>query len=185
MESFQKQCDKEYMKMAMLKHEETFKEQVGELHRLYRIQKMLMRDMKRNALKQSGVLGRSPHQPCRGYQLQGNPRRPLDLERPAEEEEDGGVEEESEIELTLATGSRRRKKEEAASFTSDSATSFSSSSTESGGENSKFQDWGMLQMQDVNRGRTKGHRFGVHGTGSEDRMEQPPWLFQCLSLNMT
>ncbi|KMT09815.1 hypothetical protein BVRB_6g127910 [Beta vulgaris subsp. vulgaris] len=34
--------DKEFMRMAMLKHEETFREQVNELHRLYRIQKMLM-----------------------------------------------------------------------------------------------------------------------------------------------
>lgn len=34
--------DKERMRLAMLKHEETFREQVYELHRLYRIQKMLM-----------------------------------------------------------------------------------------------------------------------------------------------
>ncbi|XP_047336489.1 uncharacterized protein LOC124940054 [Impatiens glandulifera] len=37
--------DKEYMKMAMLKHEETFKQQVHELHRLYQIQKGLMKDI--------------------------------------------------------------------------------------------------------------------------------------------
>ncbi|KAG6395924.1 hypothetical protein SASPL_142057 [Salvia splendens] len=43
------QFDKEYMKMAMLKHEETFREQVFELHRLHRIQKMLMKDMEKNA----------------------------------------------------------------------------------------------------------------------------------------
>ncbi|KAL1537099.1 hypothetical protein AAHA92_29654 [Salvia divinorum] len=42
------QYDKEYMKMAMLKHEETFREQVYELHRLYRIQKMLMKDIAKN-----------------------------------------------------------------------------------------------------------------------------------------
>ncbi|XP_016475605.1 uncharacterized protein LOC107797248 [Nicotiana tabacum] len=35
--------DKEYMKMAMVKHEETFREQVYELHRLYQIQKILMK----------------------------------------------------------------------------------------------------------------------------------------------
>ncbi|XP_057788665.1 uncharacterized protein LOC131005659 [Salvia miltiorrhiza] len=49
MERLLNQYDKEYMKMAMLKHEETFREQVYELHRLYRIQKMLMKDIAKNA----------------------------------------------------------------------------------------------------------------------------------------
>ncbi|XP_042028682.1 uncharacterized protein LOC121775721 [Salvia splendens] len=48
MERLLNQYDKEYMKMAMLKHEETFREQVYELHRLYRIQKMLMKDIAKN-----------------------------------------------------------------------------------------------------------------------------------------
>ncbi|MED6196013.1 hypothetical protein PIB30_043200 [Stylosanthes scabra] len=41
-------CDREmreYMRMAMLKHEQTFKQQVYELHRLYRIQQALMKNM--------------------------------------------------------------------------------------------------------------------------------------------
>ncbi|CAI9780785.1 unnamed protein product [Fraxinus pennsylvanica] len=42
---------KEYMKMAMLKHEETFQEQVFELHRLYRIQKILMKDIVKTTRK--------------------------------------------------------------------------------------------------------------------------------------
>ncbi|KZV24970.1 hypothetical protein F511_01940 [Dorcoceras hygrometricum] len=37
--------DKEYMRKAMLRHEETFRDQVIELHRLYRTQKMLMKDL--------------------------------------------------------------------------------------------------------------------------------------------
>ncbi|KAJ0234343.1 hypothetical protein HA466_0273820 [Hirschfeldia incana] len=37
--------EKEYMKLAMLKHEETFKQQVYELHRLYQVQKILMKNM--------------------------------------------------------------------------------------------------------------------------------------------
>lgn len=146
---------------------------------------------------QGGVLERAahvenkriPHQACHSYQLQGRPRRALDLERPAEDHDDGGgVEEESEIELTLATGGGRMRRKEDASFTSESATSFSSSSTESGAENSKFQEWGLLQTQDMNRGGHPGGRKSernVDGAGREDRMEQPPWLFQCLSLNMT
>ncbi|CAI0406311.1 unnamed protein product [Linum tenue] len=45
MERVLKPYDKEYMRLAMLKHEETFKEQVYELHRLYRIQKLMMRSI--------------------------------------------------------------------------------------------------------------------------------------------
>ncbi|KMZ57380.1 hypothetical protein ZOSMA_86G00150 [Zostera marina] len=43
MEKFLQHYNKEYMKMAILKQEETFKQQVSELHRLYRVQKLLMR----------------------------------------------------------------------------------------------------------------------------------------------
>ncbi|CAF2145480.1 hypothetical protein BRARA_B03979 [Brassica rapa] len=40
--------EQQYMKMAMLKHEETFKQQVYELHRLYQVQKILMKNMQIN-----------------------------------------------------------------------------------------------------------------------------------------
>ncbi|CAI0430510.1 unnamed protein product [Linum tenue] len=43
MERVLKPYDKEYMRLAMLKHEETFRQQVYELHKLYRIQKLMMR----------------------------------------------------------------------------------------------------------------------------------------------
>ncbi|KAM0936739.1 hypothetical protein DsansV1_C26g0191801 [Dioscorea sansibarensis] len=98
--------------------------------------------------------------------------RQLDLELPAEEYIEGEdrnemIESDAEnyLELTLATGRSRRKKDER-SYTSDSGTSFSSSSSESG--------------------RIKLNGFEVEGGVREDRMKQyPPWLFQCLSLNMT
>ncbi|KAL9229820.1 hypothetical protein vseg_005248 [Gypsophila vaccaria] len=48
--------NKDYMRMAMLKHEETFKEQVYELHRLYRMQKMLMQSVRTNQQKQGRFL---------------------------------------------------------------------------------------------------------------------------------
>uniref|UniRef100_A0ACD6A637 Uncharacterized protein n=1 Tax=Avena sativa TaxID=4498 RepID=A0ACD6A637_AVESA len=81
-------CDKDTLKMAMLKHEETFRQQVGgprsklkmipilpertmisdvvnrlqvhDLHRLYRIQKLLMRDLKREIRSQQRGLSTSP-----------------------------------------------------------------------------------------------------------------------------
>ncbi|KAI4387221.1 hypothetical protein MLD38_005068 [Melastoma candidum] len=43
MENLIRSYDKDNMKLAMLKHEQTFKEQVYELHRLYRVQKTLMK----------------------------------------------------------------------------------------------------------------------------------------------
>ncbi|XP_039115386.1 uncharacterized protein LOC120250628 [Dioscorea cayenensis subsp. rotundata] len=162
MERFLKQYDKERMKMAMLKHEETFRQQVHELHRLYRVQKILMSDLKIKELKREQ----------RWREERRRIPRQLDLEQPAEEyiegeDRHGMIESDDEnyLELTLATGRSRRKKDER-SYTSDSGTSFSSSSSESG--------------------RIKLNGFEVEGGVREDRMKQyPPWLFQCLSLNMT
>ncbi|CAG7860516.1 hypothetical protein BRARA_I00850 [Brassica rapa] len=48
MEKLLNPYEKQYMKMAMLKHEETFKQQVNELHRLYQVQKILMENMQIN-----------------------------------------------------------------------------------------------------------------------------------------
>ncbi|GJM96713.1 hypothetical protein PR202_ga13575 [Eleusine coracana subsp. coracana] len=55
MEQAFRHCDKDTLKMAMLKHEETFRQQVHELHRLYRIQKLLMRDLNREFKNQRNV----------------------------------------------------------------------------------------------------------------------------------
>ncbi|RLN39199.1 uncharacterized protein C2845_PM01G27400 [Panicum miliaceum] len=60
MEQVFRHCDKDTLKMAMLKHEQTFRQQVHELHRLYRIQKLLMRDLKRE-LKSRRNLSTSPN----------------------------------------------------------------------------------------------------------------------------
>ncbi|KAG8098273.1 hypothetical protein GUJ93_ZPchr0013g34715 [Zizania palustris] len=60
MEQVLEHYDKDSLKMAMLKHEETFRQQVHELHRLYRIQKLLMRDLKRE-LRSQRNLSTSPN----------------------------------------------------------------------------------------------------------------------------
>ncbi|GJN35293.1 hypothetical protein PR202_gb24047 [Eleusine coracana subsp. coracana] len=93
-----RQCDMEVMKMAMLKHEETFRQQVHELHRLYRIQRQLMSDLGRGEMMNTTTRRRSKQ-----------PRRSLNLQLPADEyivstdEEDN----EAELELTLALGGGR------------------------------------------------------------------------------
>ncbi|PWZ52621.1 hypothetical protein Zm00014a_026965 [Zea mays] len=66
MERAFRHCDKDTLKVAMLKHEETFRQQVHELHRLYRIQKLLMRDLKRG-LKSQRNLSTSPNGSCTEY----------------------------------------------------------------------------------------------------------------------
>ncbi|KAL6599623.1 hypothetical protein ACP70R_045760 [Stipagrostis hirtigluma subsp. patula] len=125
MEKLVNRCDMELMKMAMLKHEETFRQQVHELHRLYRVQKQLM----------SGLSRPSEPTSCR-RQRRKQPRRSLDLRLPATppSSEDG-------LELTLAVGggrgSRRRRRDDVAPFASDcsggGSLTTSSSSADTGG----------------------------------------------------
>ncbi|XP_072987406.1 uncharacterized protein [Typha latifolia] len=182
MEKFIRNCDKEYMKMAMLKHEETFRQQVHELHHLYRVQKLLMRDMKKSRELQ--------RQSSNSPQNQSKPRRALHLELPADEyivttEEDAMLEneEENELELTLAIGSSRKKRE-GTPYASDSGASFSSSSTESAGLIG--HEWGLVQVPDVSNSfqYQKTRPFVAEGM-RQDGLKQPPWLYQCLSLKMT
>ncbi|KAM1529610.1 uncharacterized protein LOC126601313 isoform X1 [Malus sylvestris] len=150
MEKLLKPYDKEYMRMAILKHEETFKEQVYELHRLYHLQKILMKSSigkrRPNVQKQESWDLNYHH----NQEAQFNPQRKLDLEQPAaaagageyiaDTEGDDGVLEiidETEIELTLgptrynsnsnnsnrsSSSNRRKRGGEAAALTlSDSA----------------------------------------------------------------
>lgn len=46
MDKFSEQCSKESIKKTMLKHEKIFKQQVRELHRLYHVQKKLMKELR-------------------------------------------------------------------------------------------------------------------------------------------
>ncbi|KAF3440846.1 hypothetical protein FNV43_RR19132 [Rhamnella rubrinervis] len=205
-----KPCDKEYMRMAMLKHEETFKEQVYELHRLYQIQKILMK----NIDKSRSISGRNQER----WSIKNEicfTRMKLDLEQPAAEEyiadSDGnGVVEiidESEIELTLGPTSYnliRRKSE--APLTSDSGPSFSSSSSGSSHVNrTTISSRTHQQIRDAKRLEASGSKVGLvrlpdttSGCQSssksnieveeqlrQERLKQSPWLFQVLSLNMT
>ncbi|KDP32053.1 hypothetical protein JCGZ_12514 [Jatropha curcas] len=216
MEKFLKPYDKEYMRMAMLKHEETFKEQVHELHRLYRIQKILMKNIannRPNTLQNTQELWNAKN----NINFAHKSIIKLDLERPAEDYalESSGDRvlefiDESEIELTLGPSSynNRRRKKPDTPLTSDSGPSFSSSSTGSSNINSTSS---LSHHQRINKKREKpdGRELGlVHqvpddmtlgGYQSEsktsnidvdeqlrqERLKQPPWLFQVLSLNMT
>ncbi|CAN0917898.1 hypothetical protein LINGRAHAP2_LOCUS30574 [Linum grandiflorum] len=204
MERVLKPYDKEYMRLAMLKHEETFKQQVFELHRLYRIQKLLMRSIgKTNNYHHQGLWNSSRTQnnnnniipPADKFVMK------LDLERPAEEfaesngeeeERNGSVLDESEIELTLgpASYSSSKKKPPETALSSESAeASLSSSSTGSSHinrRNNKAIEDGFRGPVDSETGINR--QKDGSSTSNVDilkQQQQPPWLFQVLSLNMT
>ncbi|KAL6530071.1 hypothetical protein OROMI_028716 [Orobanche minor] len=170
--------DKEYLKIVMLKHEETFREQVYELHRLYQIQKMLMmKDMyklttRRNDLDYAATCNRAE-------------ARVLEEEiKVAEPDENYRVSDEDDgLELTLGPRSyyyyQKKIKGAPAVPSDDSWPSFSSSSTGSSGH-----------MRGITRNTTTT-RDGLFMMSeqpmpsNQDRLNSPPWLLQALCLNMT
>ncbi|XP_042435621.1 uncharacterized protein LOC122021571 [Zingiber officinale] len=199
MERFLRKYDRECMKMMMMKHEETFRQQVQELHRLYRVQKLLMRDVKDNELKSQSVtnfthsnqLGEQKNAPGSCLLSSSHKelrllhgRRVLNLELPADQyieraEEDGG-----DIELALTIGNNWRKGDEV-SFTSDEAASFSSSSTETGGLKLSGNGWELPGMEEGNFCYDSNRKNGYEMEGvREESLKQPSWHIQCLSLKM-
>ncbi|VAH94319.1 uncharacterized protein LOC125553535 [Triticum urartu] len=189
MEELVRQCDMEVMKMAMLKHEQTFRQQVHDLHRLYRVQKQLMGDQ---SGRPSSVL------PCRQVQRRRqHPRRPeLSLQLPVDDNEDEhtvvsagtgrlatppSTESEDELELTLAVGgggvhggsrrSQRRRRESATDCSGRRSPQTPSSSTDS--------DEALRPVQHRHQRATPCDlRGGVTVS------KQPQWLVRCLSLRM-
>ncbi|KAF5207798.1 glycosyltransferase-like protein [Thalictrum thalictroides] len=200
--------------MAMLRHEETFKEQVFELHRLYQVQKMLMKHIKSdrasrreqerwnyenvNYVNEANYIS----------QEQQKLRRKLDLElQPAKgymnEDGDGTVveiEDENDIELTLGPANKylRRKKNEMP-IISAVGPSFSSSSTESNyvqrtsttntsNRGNRREDlteqWGKIQVPNIHS-KFGTKVFDVEEQMKQERLNHPPWLLQVLSLKMT
>ncbi|XP_058735213.1 uncharacterized protein LOC131607200 isoform X2 [Vicia villosa] len=198
MEKLVRSCDKEYMRMAMLKHEETFKQQVYELHRLYRIQKIMMQNMEarrgvevkeqewyfRNAI--SLTQNANHHKDAQEKRTQIK----FDLERPAEEhiaesDDDEGIEiiDETEIELTLGPSRYNRSKKGETPITSDSGHSLSSSSTGSSGIH-KIRRY-THQKREESNGIIR-NSFGLEEQlRQQERLKQSPWFFQVMNLNMT
>ncbi|KAK9097198.1 hypothetical protein Sjap_022695 [Stephania japonica] len=203
--------EKESMRMAMLKHEETFKEQVLELHRLYKIQKMLMKNM----------TGRAPNRwnseneislTAANYinrEQQMMIQRNLDLECPVEdyamdESRDRGmeIEDESDVVLTLGPSRFRRRKKEETPPNFDNGPCFSSSSAESSfiqrtsssfhhrkGRREEFKghEWEFTQVPNIQPSFQTGkmNSFGVDQQLRKENLNRPPWLFQVLSLNIS
>ncbi|CAN8251431.1 unnamed protein product [Cochlearia groenlandica] len=154
MEKILQPYEKQYMKMAMLKHEETFKEQVYELHRLYRVQKILMKNMKVNNVN-SGLgtyIRRVDHE---------TGQRPVDF--PGGGETDGeniDIIDENEIELTLGPScygggdlmrlnKKKKKNNNSSPDINSGRRSFSSSST--GSSNNNVEEKVRLMKHNQNK----------------------------------
>ncbi|CAM0875927.1 unnamed protein product [Alopecurus aequalis] len=157
----QQQRDMQLMKTAMLKHEETFRQQVHDLHRLYRIQKQLMSDLARRPStvllpRQHQQGQRRRHQSRRSHIVGGGACTGRQVTPPSRDSED-------ELELTLAVGSGGGRKQRKRW---DWESSPPSSSTDSGGT-----------VQHHQRATACDLREGVMA-------KQPQWLLQCLSLRM-
>ncbi|KAJ3673053.1 hypothetical protein LUZ60_006427 [Juncus effusus] len=182
MEIYKKQYNKEYMRLAMLKQEETFRQQVQELHRLYEVQKSLMRETKNSVLKKQ-----SENETCSSKSSESNSNQikiqNLNFKFEIQEEE-----EETDLDLTLAIGTnstqskkKKKEKEKDLSFTSDSGTSFSSSCNETEGPRLNFGNERVLFMNS-DLGRFQNQRkLGF----ANENLNQAPWMYQCVNLNFT
>ncbi|CAA2974987.1 uncharacterized protein LOC111397025 [Olea europaea var. sylvestris] len=175
MEKFLNPYDKEYMKMTMLKHEETFREQIRELHRLYHKQKILMTGVAKNRQNMHDFESISEQMNGHG-DVHKKARQYLDLGQPAENFEE---EDESELELTLGPKSYYRKRKDTETpLASDSGPSFSSSS-------SRIKFTTRQELLNPSFFSIKKNSSEVEEKLRQDILNHHPRLMQVLSSNMT
>uniref|UniRef100_A0A7C9CFK4 Uncharacterized protein n=1 Tax=Opuntia streptacantha TaxID=393608 RepID=A0A7C9CFK4_OPUST len=213
MEKVLKPYDKEFMRMAMLKHEETFREQVYELHRLYGIQKKLMNSLgvKQQEMRQKQddqrdltdeISKRSAAVDNKRPQAQWNADHQVGLrvanhhqERIAESNNQSMMLDESELELTLSLGpTTYNPNPQPRTDKSESGQSVSSSSTGSS-QTRKTSPKNCTSTRDFtwgnsNSNSTRNNTFSFQGSESEPgfangQQNNPPWMFQALSLKLS
>lgn len=150
------------MKMAILRQEQTFRQQIHKLHRVYEVQKRLMKEMQ--ALKMSPDQAREDTQP----------EPMLDTDRPQwcvnSGEKTAPFIEDFNLELTLATGGDTRKQEMTSNSESGATVTSSTSAESESGQ--RFPESSV----DL--------RFQHESKRHDDQLTQSPWLYQCLSLKM-
>ncbi|CAN6289054.1 unnamed protein product [Urochloa humidicola] len=188
-----KQYEKEHMKMAMLKQEETFKQQVQELHRLYRVQQLLMADAASAAIMPAAAATRCDLEDDERRAAENDAGSSRSWDDAAYPEPEQGkkaahhpqlVLQESELELTLSLGcfGKAAAKKEASSSV-DSRTSISSSSTESGSPDCRVAVLPAAPSLIGSAAAKPGGGAGSVGQRLEqDGLQQPPWLHKCLNL---
>ncbi|KAL5224782.1 hypothetical protein ABZP36_011421 [Zizania latifolia] len=153
-----REMEKEHIKMAILRQEQTFRQQVCELHRVYRVQKQLMMEMQAVKMAQAQV----------STETQIKPRLEMDQQWCSNSgEKKVPFIEDFDLELTLATGAGR--KQEKPSSSDSGATVSSLNSAESDSEQ-RFPESNVAL------------RFPNESKRHDDQLMQSPWLYQCLSL---
>ncbi|KAF8684840.1 hypothetical protein HU200_044119 [Digitaria exilis] len=186
--------EREQMRMAILKQEQIFRQQVHELHRLYHVQKQLMEQIPTTALSNRApvIIDAKPKPQQDIWQSEmatkpqqlisfssykahahAHPVKPSPAPAPA-------IGEACNLELTLATGpscsgsgDRQQGKRLKSSSNSDSGTTaVSSTSTDS--ELAQFREADMSVSASAARFPDERRRM--------DQMGQGPWMYQCLSL---
>ncbi|XP_066355317.1 uncharacterized protein [Miscanthus floridulus] len=157
--------EKEHIKMAMLRQEQTFRQQVHELHRVYQVQKQLMMQMQ--ITKTNNYGNKVP-------ETQTKPTVKLEHQQwcGSSGKTEAKLAEDFNLELTLATGAGRTKQEKPSNSDSE-ATMSSSTSAES--------ESGQRFMPNSN---VTNLRFQNESNRHDDQVMQSPWRYQCLSLKM-
>jgi len=161
------------MKMAILEQEQTFRQQVHEMHRVYHVQKQLMREMQTARMSRAHAETTRPKLDVWRNEKSTNCQNLYGISdgcTPASAEE-------CNLELTLATGSNsgrsQKGKKVMKSSDSDSGTAVSSTSTES--ELAQFKEFDTTAM----RFHSEVQRFTI-----PDEKNQPPWPTQSVGLRM-
>ncbi|XP_039141422.1 uncharacterized protein LOC120278763 isoform X1 [Dioscorea cayenensis subsp. rotundata] len=182
------QHDREYVKKIMMKHEEIFKQQVHELHRLYKVQKILMAEMNIKKMKLhsitngSATTSETSHSSNWSYRLQSPSTVPCygqpstaqmasDLRRPAiqcdaltEAVADNELEE-CDVELTLSIGCNSSKTKKAQCLQKDNK---------------------LMNSPQATPSKTFGEDCSDPSvTTDRESLEDSPWIFQALSLKRT
>lgn len=149
--------------------------QVNELHRLYQIQKILMKNIRSSNSSSQRKVDYSEQRPISTVDYDD-----IINKISIRDESDGGDIDEGDIELTLGPTSYGRRRRRGENKPSDCGPSFSSSSTESSSRLNRTQTTGN------NNNNTNNNSKKVENVEEELRLNKhPPWLFQVLSLNMT
>ncbi|TKW29061.1 hypothetical protein SEVIR_3G371000v4 [Setaria viridis] len=155
--------EKEHIKMAMLKQEQTFRQQVHELHRVYRVQKQLMMQMQVTETKNYCNIA-----------ADGQTESTVKLSRQqwcaSSGDKEATLAEDFNLELTLATGTGRKQEKPS---NSDSEATISSSTSAESESGRRFVPENVTTL-----------RFQNESNRHDDKVMQSPWLYQCLSLKM-
>jgi len=180
--------EREQMRMAILKQEQIFRQQVHELHRLYHVQKQLMQQMPTTVSSSRAPaiadVKPKPQLDIWHGEKAANPQQfisfssykahaPAPAPAPAEE---------CNLELTLATGPRTSSSCNAERQQGKRLKSSSNSDSGTTAVSSTSTDSELAQFREADVMASAAARFPGESRRRMDQMGQGPWMYQCLSL---